>query len=265
MSKWAVDIEDPLFQRTRIRLGNACPGETLIISGRLSFKYTTNCRLFLLLTSQILIIYLCSSTPSFSLITLLELSSCPHLNDSSILPRLIHTLTAFDATGLTLSLHNSILIKQSSWMEVKSLNVASRLAPDPKKLIRVPMISIHINLGLLRSWMSDTILAFGNPPFFSLTTTDDFKTNQSTTMYLLHKFLETRSPPSSKINWYQGKGVKTKWLRLGGLEKLKGYEESAGMEEWLRGGDYGWMQMGWCRNRGRSIKDYSNQQPGCRC
>ena len=44
------------------------------------------------------------STPSFSLITLLELSSCPHLNDSSILElRFIHTLTAFDATESTLS------------------------------------------------------------------------------------------------------------------------------------------------------------------
>ena len=45
-----------------------------------------------------------ASTPSFCLITLLELSSCPHLNDSSILElRFIHTLTAFDATGSTLS------------------------------------------------------------------------------------------------------------------------------------------------------------------
>ena len=44
------------------------------------------------------------STPSFSLITLLELSSCPHLNDSSIFElKFIQTLTAFDATGSTLS------------------------------------------------------------------------------------------------------------------------------------------------------------------
>ena len=44
------------------------------------------------------------STPSFSLITLLELSSCPYLNDSSILElRFIYTVTAFDATESTLS------------------------------------------------------------------------------------------------------------------------------------------------------------------
>lgn len=44
------------------------------------------------------------STPSFSLITLLELSSCPHLKDSSIVElRFIHTLTAFDAAQSTLS------------------------------------------------------------------------------------------------------------------------------------------------------------------
>ena len=44
------------------------------------------------------------STPSFSLITLLELSSCPHLKDSTIVElRFIHTLTAFDAAQSTLS------------------------------------------------------------------------------------------------------------------------------------------------------------------
>ena len=87
------------------------------------------------------------STPSFSLITLLELSSCPHLKDSTILElRFIHTLTAFDAAHSTLSPYaiKSLASFKSLWqLRILSLRNCRQITNDAfSYFVKFPLLSV---------------------------------------------------------------------------------------------------------------------------
>ena len=111
------------------------------------------------------------STPSFSLITLLELSSCPHLNDSSILElRFIHTLTAFDATGSTLSPYGIKTLASFTglWqLRILSLRKCRHITNDAfPHFVKFPLLSV---LGLSFSlYPTPFIYINSRPPWHGL-------------------------------------------------------------------------------------------------
>ena len=87
------------------------------------------------------------STPSFSLITLLELSSCPHLKDSTIVElRFIYTLTAFDAAQSTLSSYaiKTLASFTALWqLRIISLRNCTRITNDAfPHFTKFPLLSV---------------------------------------------------------------------------------------------------------------------------